>query len=105
MAGSSLFGSLSPGTTGGLDLYEVAGCQVGLLEDAGADRFGGLPGRLQPGLVCCDVEIGLVQRQRFDQVGELGEDGVNLRGYSPVDLETRWHEQQLGTFAKRGNRG
>ncbi|HEX7704448.1 MAG TPA: hypothetical protein VF403_27100, partial [Kofleriaceae bacterium] len=25
MAGSSLFGSLSPGTTGGLDLYEVAG--------------------------------------------------------------------------------
>src|SRR3546814_17879685 len=41
--------------------------QPGFLPDRAADRLGGGGGRGQPGAVVADVEVGLVQRPRFDR--------------------------------------
>ncbi|HEY6037065.1 MAG TPA: hypothetical protein VIV58_22450, partial [Kofleriaceae bacterium] len=48
MAGSSLFASLSPGTTGALDLYEVAGGYA-VTNEAGGGLSLGLLGGMEPG--------------------------------------------------------
>ncbi|MFT3698354.1 MAG: MYXO-CTERM sorting domain-containing protein [Kofleriaceae bacterium] len=48
MRGSSLFGSLSPGTTGGLELYEVAG-GYSITNEGGGGLSLGLYGGMEPG--------------------------------------------------------
>jgi hypothetical protein len=75
-----------------------------LFLDPGPDRLGGLPGCLHPGLVGYDVEIGLVERQRLDQVGELREDRVDLLRDRPIDVEPGRHKDQVRTLAQRSQR-
>src|SRR5258708_10424963 len=50
------------------------------------------------------VEVGLVQRQRLDDRGVLGEDLAYLLGDRLVHLETRLHEDQVWALPLRGNR-
>src|SRR5258708_570108 len=50
------------------------------------------------------VEVGLVQRQRLDDRGVLGEDLAYLLGDRLVHLETRLHEDQVRALPLRGNR-
>jgi hypothetical protein len=50
-----------------------------------------------------DVEIGLVQRQRFDDRRVLREDVADLPADGFVDLETRPHENQVRTLPLGGD--
>lgn len=52
-----------------------------------------------------DIEIGLVQRQRLDQIGELAKDGVDLTGNRAIGLETWFDDQQVRTQLQRMSRG
>jgi hypothetical protein len=54
MAGSALFASLSPGTTGALDLYEVAGGYA-VTNEAGGGLSLGLLGGMEPGGTARDM--------------------------------------------------
>lgn len=56
-------------------------------------------------LVDRHVEIGLVERERFDQVGMLRENFSDLRRDSTVDVETRRHEYEVGATPFCGDRG
>jgi hypothetical protein len=81
------------------------GGQARVLQDPGANLAGGVGGGGQAPAIGGDVEIGLVQRQRFDQVGVVSEDRVDLPRDGLVDLEPRRHEDQLRALAKGGGRG
>jgi hypothetical protein len=52
-----------------------------------------------------DVEIGLVERQRFDQRRVVEEDGADLARHFLVDVEARLHEHQLGAQPLGRGRG
>jgi hypothetical protein len=43
-----------------------------------------------------------LERQRFDDLGMFGEDPANLQRDFPIDVETRFHESQLGALTTRG---
>src|SRR5215475_12142155 len=47
------------------------------------------------------VAIGLVERERLDEGGVIGEDRANLMRHRPIDLEPWRHEHQVRAFAKR----
>lgn len=79
--------------------------QPGHFLDAGAYDRRDLGGELDILLVFSDVEIGLVEGERFDQVGMLGEYLVDLSRDSPVNVEPGLHEYQLGTTALCRDRG
>ena len=55
-----------------------AGGEAGILADAGADQFGDPGGRSDAAQIVGDVQIGLVKRQRFNQVGIFAENSVNF---------------------------
>ena len=58
----------------------------------------------RPVLVVGDVEVGLVQRQRLDQVGVAGEDLAHLARHRPVAHEVRRHEHRLRAQALGAHR-
>ena len=51
-----------------------------------------------------DVEIGLIERERLDQRGVLGKNLADLTRHRFVDVEMRWHENQLRAFSLRRHR-
>jgi hypothetical protein len=74
-------------------------------QDAGPNRVGDVGCEGDVLLVFSNVEIGLVERERLDQIGVLGENLVNLHRDGPVDVESGRHEDQLGAFAHGGDGG
>lgn len=48
-------------------------------------------------LILSDIEISLIERQRFDQVCVLGEHLADLRGNSPVDVKSWRNEDEFRT--------
>jgi hypothetical protein len=107
MAGSALFGSLSPGTTGGLDLYEVAGgysltnengggISLGLL---GGMQAGGTP-RDQCGPVSPDVTILPAAARSNYFAGNTRPDDN-----SAFDVAIGLHKSQLAELATGGYNG
>src|SRR5208283_1628674 len=76
-----------------------------LPEDARADFLRGRRGSRKTAPILRHVEIGFIERQRFDQRGVLGEDRVDLARDRAIDVEARRHEHQLRTLAHgRGRR-
>jgi hypothetical protein len=73
-----------------------AGRQPGLAGNIGADHLGNMGGRSDRLLVGGDVEIGLVERERFDLIGMLGEDIADLARDRLVHIEARLDEDQIG---------
>lgn len=104
MRGSLLFGSLSPGTTGAIDLYEVAGgyattdnggLALGLLggmQPAGAPRDACGPPSTDPGLVTIPVSTYFQGNQRPDT-------------NTPFDVGIGLHKSQLAQLAYAGYDG
>ena len=81
------------------------GGQAGLLQNARADRLCGRRGGRQAPPVLGHIEIGLIERERFDERGVFREDGVDLARDGAVDVEARRHEDQLRTLPHgRGRR-
>ena len=79
--------------------------QAGLGLNAGPDGAARCPvanGMLLQ--VLGDVEIGLVQRERFDEWRMLGEDRPDLLRDRLVDVEARRDEDQFGALPLRGDR-
>ena len=37
------------------------------------------------------IEMGLIERERFDQRGIIGEDCVDLPGHSAIHVQRWWH--------------
>ena len=80
------------------------GGQPGSRADPRPDLFGDL-GRRGHGLqVLGDIEIGLVERERFDERSVLGEDRADLMRDRPIDVEPRFHEDQLRALPPGGHR-
>jgi hypothetical protein len=78
--------------------------EAGHLVDLRADRECDVPCQRNPLKIFRDVEIGLVQRQRFDDGRVLGEDLPDLLRDGLIDLETRLHEDQVRALPLRGHR-
>ncbi len=106
MRGAGLFGSLSPGTTGAIDLYEIlggyaktdnSGISLGMLggmQPAGTERDRCGPRGSEPALVNID-ELALFQGNvRTDVVPNV-----------PFDVAIGLHENQLDQFAFAGYDG
>ena len=73
----------------------------GLAVDRGLDRPGDRHRRHGPALGLGDVEIGLVERCRLDQIGEPREDLADAAALALVDVEARRHEAKLGAQPQR----
>src|SRR3546814_1800724 len=69
--------------------------EAGFLPDQAADFLGYASGGGDTGLVPRDVQIGFVQRQRLDDVGEAREYLPHLGGHGAIDLEQGADEQQV----------
>src|SRR3546814_7555405 len=76
-----------------------------LFADALADQLRRRGRAAEPGLVGADVEIGFVERQRFDLVGIVAKDRADLVRDVAIDLEARRHEDEGGALALRGDAG
>ena len=50
------------------------------------------------------VEIGLVEPERLDEVGEFDEDRMDLLRDRSVHIEARRHEHKIGAAPHRGDR-
>ena len=80
------------------------GGELRLLADRGADRLGGRGGGGQAGLGRGDVEVGLVERQRLDQVGVAREDLAHLPRHRLVARRNpAARTPPAGTGARRGS--
>ena len=75
------------------------GGQRGDLADLRPNRLGHRGGAGQAGLRRGHVQVGLVQRQRFDQVGMFEHDLAHLARDGLVAAEVRRHEHRLRTQA------
>ena len=104
MKGSALFASLSPGTTGALDLYEVAGgysttanngVALGLL---GGMEPGGAP-RDRCGPEASEPTTGAIPQSAFFQGNTRPDNG------QPFDVAIGLHKSQLAQFAYAGYDG
>src|SRR3977135_162194 len=74
----------------------AGGCvEAGHLLDLGADRVRDVARQWNFLQVFGDVQVGLVQRQRFDGRRVLGEDIADLLRDRLVDLEAGLHEDQV----------
>lgn len=107
MAGSSLFGSLSPGTTGGLDLYEVVGGYALTNENGGGISLGLLGGmqaggtpRDQCGPVSPDVTILPAAARSNYFAGNTRPDDA-----SAFDVAIGLHKSELAELATGGYNG
>jgi len=80
------------------------GVEAGHLLDLGADRERDIARQRNPLQVFRDVEIGLVERERFYDRRVLGEDLSDLLRDGLVDLEARFHEDQVRTLPLRRHR-
>ena len=78
--------------------------EIGFLANLRADRFGDRGGRIERGLRFGDVEIGLVERERFDEVGVAQHDLAHGLRDGLVAREVGRHEHGIGTqaFGARG---
>ena len=79
------------------------GRQPGLGADVGADHLGDIGRERDVAVVLGDVEIGLVEAQRFDQRGVAGEDIADLARDRAVGVEARLDEDKFGAAAARGH--
>ncbi len=103
--GTTLFGGLSPGTTGALDLYEVLG---GYADTNGGGIALGMLGGMQPGGVDRDrcgprgtepVDPGTLPKSTFFEGNVRPDNNV------PFDVAIGLHEWQLDAFAFAGYDG
>lgn len=78
---------------------------VQLLGHPAADVLGNPRGATGEMRRSADVQVGLVQRKRLDQIGIIAEDRMDLLRHRPVDIETRAHHQQIGTQLERRAHG
>ena len=78
--------------------------EFGFLADLRADRLRGGGRARQAGEGLGDVEVGLVERQRFDQVGVAREDLAHLLRHRLVAHEIRRHEHRLRAQALGADR-
>src|SRR4051812_12247810 len=85
--------------------YPGRGSEPGALQDRRPDLGGDPAGPGNALQVLGEVEIGLVEREGFDERGVFLVDLPDLAGNRPVDLEARRHEDEFGTEAKRLHRG
>ena len=81
------------------------GGEAGRVLNPRADLFGDRLGRAQAMAVFADVQIGFVERQRFDRVGIIGEDRADLVRHGLVHLEPWADEDEVGAAPDRGDRG
>ena len=81
------------------------GGEAGLGADPGADLLGDDGGDADPLQVLGDVEIGLVERERLDQLRIVGEDRADLLGDGAIGIEARLDEDEPGAAALRARRG
>lgn len=75
------------------------GIEAGHLLDAGADDGGDLGGDRNILLVLSDVEIGLIERERLDEVRVLGKDLADLPRDRAIHVEARLDEDQIWAAA------
>ena len=76
----------------------AGGCvEAGHLLDLGPDRERDVPGQRNVLEVFGDVEVRLVERQRLNNRRVLSEDFTDLLRDRLVDLEARFHEDQVRT--------
>ena len=80
MVGGELGDELAVGNAG-------RGGESGFLADPAADVLGDRPRAAEAVPVLGDVEIGLVEAQRLDQVGVVGEDRPDLLRHGAIDVE------------------
>ena len=87
-------------------LYETPALAVSPVcgADLGADDLGDTRRRPDPAQVVGDVEIGLVERERFDVRGEAEEDRADLPRDLLVDIEARLAEHQSRAQPRRPHR-
>ena len=102
MPGSGLFGSLSPGTTGALDLYEVAGGYA--TTDNGGIALG-LLGGMQPGGTARDRCGPMATEPAAVSVPVSPVFQANALNGTPFDVGIGVHKSQLGEFAWAGYDG
>ncbi|MCY1436912.1 hypothetical protein D9M71_530520 [compost metagenome] len=69
--------------------------------NASADILGDARGTARIPLAVAHIQVGLVQRQRFDQLGVVAEDRVDFPRGLTVGLEARLDDQQVGTQLQR----
>ncbi|HEY1554519.1 MAG TPA: hypothetical protein VGF94_06760 [Kofleriaceae bacterium] len=106
MPGTSLFGSFSPGTTGALDLYEVAGGAAATQTNSGGISLG-LLGGMQPGGAPRDrcgpdaTDPGIVTVP----VSAYFQGNVRPDNSQPFDVGFGVHKSQLTEFAYGGYQG
>jgi len=80
------------------------GVEAGHLLDLGADRECDVARQRNVLQVFRDVKIGFVERERFYDRCVLGEDLADLLRDGLVNLEARFHEDQVGTLPLRRHR-
>ena len=82
---------------------DAGGCgEAGLLENALADLEGdggGIEGKMG------DIEVGFVEGERLDGLGECGEDFADALGLAPVNIETGGDDDELRALPERKERG
>jgi len=107
MRGSSLFGSLSPGTTGALDLYEVAGGYA-ITNEAGGGISLGLLGGMEPGGTARDLCGPTATEPTFvASVGRSAYFNANTRPdtNAAYDVAIGLHKSQIAQLAYGGYEG
>ncbi len=107
MPGSALFGSLSPGTTGALDLYEVAGGYA-VTNEAGGGVSLGLLGGMEPGGTARDLCGPAATEPAFvPSVGRSNYFSANTRPdtNAAYDVAIGLHKSQLAQLAYGGYEG
>ena len=81
------------------------GGQAGGIENVGANLPRGSAGGGQAEFVGTDVEIGFIQRQRFDHIAVAGKHFMNLLRHAAVQIKARRHKHRLRAAAAGGGRG
>ena len=72
-----------------------------LLRNAAANFLGDARGATGKVRAVADIQIGLIQRQRLNQLGVIAKDGVNLPGGRLVSVHPRFDDQQIRTQLER----
>ena len=75
--------------------YASGGRQARFFLDLRSNVPGDFGRARERALIASDVEVGLVERQRLDQVGVAFEDLTNAQGYRAVAREIGCHEHRL----------
>jgi hypothetical protein len=73
-------------------------CELGFLVDTRPDFLGGLPCGRDASQIVGYIEIGFIERERFDQWGVVPEDRLNLSGHFAVNVEPWGDKHEFGAL-------